>query len=108
MSERLVLNMAKTSVLYARIDSELKEKAESILAKLGVSPSAAVQMFYSQVVLRKGIPFEMRLYERPVFMDELTPEELEREIEKGIWSAEHENTYTAEEVDEILKKEFGI
>ena len=59
-------------------------------------------------IIRKGIPFEMRLYERPVFMDELTPEELEREIEKGIWSAEHEKTYTAEEVDEILKKEFGI
>lgn len=53
--------MANTSAVYARIDMELKENAEGILSQLGISPSSAIQMFYSQIVLKKGIPFELRL-----------------------------------------------
>ena len=53
--------MANTSAVYARIDKELKENAEGILSKLGISPSSAIQMLYSQIVLRRGIPFELRL-----------------------------------------------
>ena len=46
--------MANTSAVYARIDKELKENAEGILSKLGISPSSAIQMLYSQIVLRRG------------------------------------------------------
>lgn len=49
--------MANTSAVYARIDTSLKEQAEEILTKLGISPSAAIQMLYSQVVMQQGIPF---------------------------------------------------
>ena len=48
--------MANTSAVYARIDKELKENAEDILSQLGISPSSAIQMLYSQIVLRKGMP----------------------------------------------------
>ena len=34
--------MANTSVVYARIDSDLKENAEGILSQLGISPSSAI------------------------------------------------------------------
>lgn len=33
--------MANTSALYVRIDTEVKEKAESILTQLGISPTSA-------------------------------------------------------------------
>ena len=49
--------MANTTAVYARIDTTLKENAESILSQLGISPSSAIQMLYSQIVLTKGIPF---------------------------------------------------
>ena len=49
--------MANTSAVYARIDTNLKENAESILSQLGISPSSAIQMLYSQIVLKKGMPF---------------------------------------------------
>lgn len=39
--------MANTSALYVRIDTEVKEKAESILTQLGISPTSAIRMFYS-------------------------------------------------------------
>jgi len=55
--------MSNTNVVYARIDKQLKDDAESILKKLGISPSAAVQMMYSQIILNNGLPF------RPVLPD---------------------------------------
>ena len=45
--------MANTTAVYARIDTNLKETAEGILAQLGISPSAAIQMLYSQIILER-------------------------------------------------------
>ena len=53
--------MANTSAVYARIDTNLKENAEGILAQLGISPSSAIQMLYSQIVLTKGLPLDLHL-----------------------------------------------
>ena len=45
-AERSVNIMANTNVVYARIDTTLKENAESILNQLGITPSSAIQMLY--------------------------------------------------------------
>ena len=52
--------MANTSAVYARIDTQLKKNAEEILSQLGITPSSAIQMLYSQIVLSRGLPFEAR------------------------------------------------
>ena len=49
--------MAKTANLYARIEPEIKNKAESILEELGIPVSNAINMFYKQIILQRGIPF---------------------------------------------------
>ena len=49
--------MAKTANLYARIEPDVKEEAEQILSSLGISVSNAINMFYKQIILQKGIPF---------------------------------------------------
>lgn len=51
--------MAKTAFLNARIDPDLKTEAEKVLAGVGVSTSQAITMFYRQVVLRRGLPFDV-------------------------------------------------
>ena len=38
--------------LYARIEPDVKEKAENILAKLGIPASSAINMFYKQIILQ--------------------------------------------------------
>ena len=53
--------MPKTAYLHTRLEPELKAKAEEVFQKLGVSPSEAVTMFYSQVVLHEGFPFPLRI-----------------------------------------------
>lgn len=50
------MSMANTSIVYARIDTGLKENAEEILSQLGISPSSAIQMFYAQIILKRGCP----------------------------------------------------
>ncbi|MFI5455500.1 MAG: type II toxin-antitoxin system RelB/DinJ family antitoxin [Isosphaerales bacterium] len=51
--------MAKTDTIRARVEPKLKAEAEGILNSLGMNPSDAIRMFYKQVVLRKGLPFEV-------------------------------------------------
>jgi hypothetical protein len=48
--------MAKTASINARIEPEVKEKAESIFAALGISASDAIGLFYRQVTYRRGLP----------------------------------------------------
>lgn len=74
--------MAKTESLYVRMEPELKEQAEDILSSLGISASSAINMFYRQIVLKRGIPFELKLEQtRPLFLEEMTKEDLDRELE---------------------------
>lgn len=47
-----MMSMANTSIVYARIDTGLKENAEEILSQLGISPSSAIQMLYAQIILK--------------------------------------------------------
>ena len=77
--------MANTSAVYARIDTNLKDNAESILSQLGISPSSAIQMLYSQIVLKKGMPFELKLpSSKPLAVGAMTREELDAELQKGV------------------------
>ncbi len=51
----------KSANLYARIEPDVKEKAESILATLGIPASNAINMFYKQIILNRGLPLEVRI-----------------------------------------------
>lgn len=53
--------MNKNATVRARIESEIKEEAESILGELGISTTSAISMFYRQVILRKGLPFDVAI-----------------------------------------------
>jgi DNA-damage-inducible protein J len=48
----------KSANLYARIEPEVKQQAEDILSALGISASNAINMFYKQIILQKGLPLK--------------------------------------------------
>lgn len=101
--------MANTNAVYARIDKNLKENAESILSQLGISPSSAIQILYSQIVLQKGMPFELRLpAKKPLALGNMSKEDLNLELQKGIDSLNDGKSYSADEVDSYFSKEYGI
>ncbi len=64
--------MNKTAVVHARVEPRTKKRAESVLKKLGMSPTEAIRLFYTQICLRGGLPF-------PVLVpNELTRRTLEK------------------------------
>ena len=101
--------MAKTANLYTRIDPKLKEQAEYILNSLGLPPSSAITMFYKQVVLRQGLPFDVKLgYNKPLDISSMSKDTLNAELEKGYQSILSGNVKPADEVFESLHKEFNL
>ena len=57
--------MNKTANLYARIEPDVKEQGENVLETLGISVSSAINMFYKQIILQQGIPFDVKLLKEP-------------------------------------------
>jgi DNA-damage-inducible protein J len=53
--------VSKSGVIRARIAPDLKAEAERILDQIGLSSSDAIRMFYKQVTLCRGLPFEARI-----------------------------------------------
>ncbi len=53
--------MAKTAMIRARTEPELKEQVEEIFQSLGLNQTEAINMFYHQVVLNRGLPFDIKL-----------------------------------------------
>lgn len=74
-----------TTDLHIRIDSDLKSEAEAVFEELGVSPSNAVSIFYKQVVMQGGIPFQVvKHYRNAPDLDTMTTAQLDAELKKGM------------------------
>ena len=100
--------MPNTAAVYTRIDPELKKDVDEILKELCVTPSSLIQMLYAQIRLTKKIPFEIKLpSQEPIFLDEISEEELNKRIDEGLKDIKEGRTYTQEEVDAMLKKKLN-
>ena len=86
--------MIKNAVVHARMDAELKAEAESILKQIGLSSAEAIRIFYKQIELNRGIPFDVKV---PNKVTEATL----------IKSTKGEEIYQAKDADELFS-ELGI
>ena len=101
--------MARTSNVFARVEPELKEQAEQVLSQLGIPMSNAVSMFLRQVVLQRGIPFEMKLpKEQPLAYGNLTKAQLDAALEEGMEDIRAGRTHSAQEVLDELRRDYGL
>jgi len=75
--------MAKTTNVFARVEPEVKEQAERVLADLGISMSVAINLYLRQIVIQRGIPFEVKLpVAKPLALSARSDEELDAEIQR--------------------------
>ena len=51
------MSMTKTTNLSIRIDTELKQEAETLFADLGMNLTTAFNIFIRQAIREQGIPF---------------------------------------------------
>jgi len=100
--------MSKSTNLYVRVEPEVKESAENILTQLGIPMSNAVGMFLKQVILRRGIPFDVTLPAQPLDISTLTESEFHAELDRGYTDVIEGNTAPAKEALGSLQGELGI
>jgi DNA-damage-inducible protein J len=53
--------MASDTVVRARIDGEVKERAAKVLADMGLSVSDAIRLLLVRVAAEKALPFEIKV-----------------------------------------------
>ncbi len=78
---------AKTANVLARVEPDVKEKAEDILNQLGVPASVVINMLYKQIIMTKSIPFPLSIPNAPLARDEISKEEFDAMIGKGLAQA---------------------
>ena len=102
-------DMPKTSNIFARVEPGLKEQAEIVLEQLGIPMSNAISLFLRQVVLQRGIPFDIKLpADKPLAAGSLPEEEFNAEIEKGFADLAEGRTVSAERVANRMRRDYGV
>ena len=101
-------NATKTASVFTRVDPETKEQAEQILNELGMPMSNAIGMFLKQVVIHRGIPFEMKLPSEPRNVKAITKEQLDEQLQLGMDDVLAGRVISANEVEEELEKRYGV
>lgn len=97
--------MNKTVNLNVRMQPEIKDEAEKILSKLGISSSNAIDMFYRQIILNKRLPFELKLPETQfLYISKLNGEEVIQILEEGMRDVEEGRTL---EVDQAFRSIYA-
>ena len=69
---RYITHIMKTAVVHARIEPDAKAEAEQVLLRLGITPTEAIQIFYTQISLRGGLSFPVEI------PNELTAQTIEK------------------------------
>jgi len=63
--------MIKNTSISIRMDSQLKEQTENILAQFGLNMTTAINMFFHQIVREQSVPLSLSLNPRSSTLDEL-------------------------------------
>ncbi len=83
--------MGSDATLNVRVDSETKKQAREVLDHLHMTMSEAVCIYLRQIVLNKGIPFDLKI------PNEQTSQAL-KDVQAG------KGLYVAEDVDKLLEE----
>ena len=101
--------MQRTANIFARVEPEIKKQAEEVLKQLGIPMSNAIGLFLRQVILQRGIPFDMKLPGRePVAIGAMNAAELNAELEKGYADVLAGRLHDLDEVAAEMDRDYGV
>jgi len=104
-----VFTMSRTSNIFVRIQPEIKEQAEKVLDQLGIPMSNAIGLFLRQVVMQRGIPFDVKLPQGgPLYLGSLSQEQFDAEIERGLADLAAGRVASADSVAERMRRDYGV
>ena len=89
--------MAKSSNVMARVEPDIKEQAEDILARLGLPVSVVINSLYRQIIMRNGLPFSMTVPAGVVSRDTMTEADFNAMMSRGLAQAKNNDSVSLEE-----------
>ena len=94
----------KTANVNARIDSNTKKQAEAILSQIGLPRSVAIDAFYRQIILHRGIPFSLTIpaSKLPAY-DEMSVAEFNQMMATGLAQTKADDSFDMDTVFEELE-----
>lgn len=96
---------ARSSNVSVRIEPNIKEQAASILKMLGISESTYVDMAYRQLVIQRGIPFQVSLPRTIKTRDTMSDAEFNAMMATGLEQAKAGDSLPLDEAfDDILAR----
>ena len=96
----------RSANVIARVEPDIKTKAEAILGGLGIPVSTLINALYRQIIFNKGIPFKMTMPENIKTLDTISPEEFNEMMEEGIKQAENGDVVPLEEALAEIEEEL--
>ncbi|MDO4679783.1 MAG: type II toxin-antitoxin system RelB/DinJ family antitoxin [Aerococcus sp.] len=96
----------KSANVNVRIQANIKLQAEKILETIGISRATAIDMFYRQIILNKGIPFDVKIPKSLPVRGEMEAEEFNAMMAKGYEQAVKGDSYDIDEVFDELEKDL--
>lgn len=99
----------RTANVFTRVDPETKEQAEAILNQLGIPMSNAIGMFLKQIVMQRGIPFEMKIPASvPIAIGSMVKEQFDMELQKGMDDIAAGRVISADAVEAEMRSLYDV
>lgn len=96
----------KTANVLARVEPDVKEKAEAIMTQLGIPASVVINMLYKQIVMTRSIPFSLSLPMDPMPRDGMDAAMFNSMMERGLNEAKRNHSKPVDEVFSELRQEI--
>ena len=78
----------KSANVMARVEPDIKTKAEAIMANLGVPASVVINALYHQIIYNNGLPFPLTLPTRVPSIEDMSEEDFDEMLKSALERAE--------------------
>ena len=93
--------VTKTANVNVRIQENIKQQAEQILETIGIPRATAIDIFYRQIILKKGIPFQLTIPKQLPVQDDMDEKKFNALMVKGYDQAAQSDVYP---IDDVFKE----
>ena len=95
----------KSANVMARVEPDIKIKAEAILAQLGLPASVVINALYHQIIYTEGVPFPLVMPPKVPVLDKMNKSDFDKMMKESLAEVEQGKTESAKDAfDEILNE----
>ena len=93
---------ARSANVMVRVEPDVKEQAEEVMAKLGLSASTAINLFYRQMIAEQALPFRPSTRVHYKTLNEMSKQEFDERMAVGYAQAVNGEVRPADKVFDDL------